>query len=380
MKIVADGSITYAEEAFAPIGDVRICQGREMGPHDVRDADILLVRSVTKVDAALLDGSRVRFAATATIGTDHIDEDYLRENGIGFSSAPGTSADAVLEYVFAALLTVCGRHGRNLAGSSIAVVGVGNVGSRVAACGEALGMKVFRNDPPLQRLTGSEIYRPLDEVIGCDIVTLHVPLTRVGEDPTFHLVDESVLKKMSPGALLVNTSRGGVVAGGALLRELEAGSISAALDVWEGEPDIDIDLLKRVELGTPHIAGYSFEAKVNATVAVYRAACEFFGIEPSWDPAGRMPPADVPEIEIDCFGKSEEDVIRQAVLSIYDIRRDDAALRKIQDLSETDRGFHFEKLRREYPRRREFFNTCVKLKNPISAAVKKLEALGFATS
>lgn len=380
MKIAADGNISYVEEAFGALGDVRVLRGREISPDDVRDADILLVRSVTQVGESLLEGSRVRFVATATIGTDHIDQTYLRNKGIGFTSAPGTSANAVAEYIVAALLTVCERQGRDLGQSSMAVVGVGNVGSKVAVYAEALGMKVFLNDPPLERQTGDKVYRPLDEVIGCDFVTMHVPLTREGQDPTFHLMDEAVLKKMSPGSVLLNTARGAVVDGGALSKELKAKRLSAVLDVWEGEPNIDVELLGEVALGTPHIAGYSFDGKVNATVVIYQAACKFLGVDPSWDPAAETASVEVPELDIDCAGKTEWDVLRGTVLSAYDIGTDDAALRKIRDLPEKDRGFHFEKLRREYPLRREFFTARMTLRNQTREIEKKLEALGFKTS
>jgi len=377
MKIVADEGIPHAKEAFESLGEVRILRGRETGPDDVKDADIIFVRSVTKVDKQLLDGSKVRLVATATIGIDHIDETYLRKRNIRMVSAPGSNANAVAEYVVAVLMDVYGRAGKSLEGSSIAVFGVGNVGSRVAAYAGALGMKVFLNDPPLARHPGDNIYMPLDEVIGCDVVTLHVPLTREGEDATFHLVDETVLRKMSPGALLINASRGAVVDGNVLLKALEAGRLKAVLDVWEGEPNIDIKLMRRTELATPHIAGYSLDAKVNGTTAVYREVCAFLGIEPSWDPARKMPTAEVPDIGIECYDRSEEDIIREAVSSIYDIQRDNSALRKIQDLPAGERGSYFEKLRREYRQRREFFNTTVNLRHPKGRASEKISALGF---
>ncbi len=377
MKIVADENIPYAGEAFKSLGEVRTLRGIKIGPDDVRNADILLVRSVTKVDEQLLDGSSVRFVATATIGTDHIDEIYLRKRNIGMASAPGSNANAVAEYVVTVLMDVYGRAGKSLEGSSIAVVGVGNVGGRVANYAGALGMKVFRSDPPLARETGDETYRPLDEVIGCDVVTLHVPLTREGEDATFHLANETVLRKMSHGALLINSSRGAVVDGKVLLVALEAGRLGAVLDVWEEEPDIDIELMSRTELATPHIAGYSLDAKVNGTAAVYREVCAFLGVEPSWDPAGKMPPAEVPDIGIECSGRSEEDIIREAVSSVYDIHRDDSALRKIQDVPAGERGSYFEKLRREYRHRREFFNTTVNLRHSKGRAAEKIAALGF---
>lgn len=377
MKIIADENIPYAEDAFAHSGEVRTLPGREMTAESVREADILLVRSVTPVGEPLLEDSAVKFVATATIGTDHIDEDYLRRAGIGFASAPGTNANSVAEYVVAALFVTMDRLGRTLSGTSIAVVGVGNVGSRVARYAEALGMQVMLNDPPLARQTGNSSYRPLEAVIGCDIVTLHVPLTTDGEDPTYHMAGHDFLAALTDEAVLINTSRGAVADTAAVRNELDAGRIHAIFDVWENEPEIDIELMKMAEIATPHIAGYSFDGKVNATAVIYRAACDFFGIEPAWDPAIGMPPPEMSELEVDCAGRGREEVIRDAVLSIYDIRRDDDDLRTVADMPAQRRGPHFDRLRRDYPRRREFFNTELRLTGDSRDAARVLSELGF---
>ncbi|NQT84941.1 4-phosphoerythronate dehydrogenase, partial [bacterium] len=211
MKIVADENIPYVKEAFGSLGDVIPLPGRKIAPASVVDAEILLVRSITEVNASLLEGSRVRFVGTATIGTDHVDEEYLHSRGIAFASAPGSNANSVAEYVVAALLTTARRKNFPLKGKTIGVIGVGNCGSRVAKKAEALGMRVLLNDPPLWRQTGNKRFRPLEELFSADILTLHVPLTYEGIDATYHLVDEAFLSKLRPECILMNTSRGPVV-------------------------------------------------------------------------------------------------------------------------------------------------------------------------
>jgi len=383
--VVADENMPYACEAFARFGEVQLCAGRAMTPEIVREADLLFVRSVTQVNPALLAGSRARFVGTATIGFDHVDVNYLKEVGIGFASAPGTNADSVAEYVIAALLVLSQRQGRRLAGRSLGIVGVGNVGSRVATKAQALGMKVLLNDPPLQRKTGEAKYLPLEALFDCDFITLHVPLERGGSDPTFHLADERFLANMRDDAVLLNTSRGAVADNAQLLSALDSGQIAdAVLDVWEGEPAISTRLIERVALGTPHIAGYSFDGKVKGTLAVYAAACECLGLQPDWNPAEYLPPPEFPEITVRIGDRDPEDIFREGVLTIYPIDRDDAALRAEIQLDPDTRGAHFQRLRKEYPIRREFPNTTIKLTDgtPARKAVvaEALRGIGFKVS
>lgn len=362
MIIVADENIPYVREAFGAIGEVRTIAGRVINRDAVRDADLLLVRSITRVDSALLDGSKVRFVATATIGEDHIDRAFLDERSIGFASAPGSNADSVAEYVVAALLRVSLHTGRPLRGATLGIVGVGNVGGRVRRAAEALGMTCILNDPPLQRKTGSQAYRPLEDALACDYVTLHVPLNRQGRDATYHLLDRARLDALRPGATLINTSRGPVIDNVALEAALASDRLGpCVLDVWEGEPRLRPGLLERVLIGTPHIAGYSFDGKVNGTRQIHEAACTFLGRPAAWDPKPLLPK---PEVEaIDLAGIAETDRI-EAILSavvepIYDIRADDAALRKVLQTPEAEQGPYFDRLRKEYPRRREFTNTRI---------------------
>lgn len=368
----------FAKAAFSTIGEVTLLPGRAITREAVADARILAVRSVTKVNADLLDGTGVAFVGTATIGVDHIDEAYLERRGIGFASAPGSNANSVAEYIAAALLTLAERRGETLEVKTIGIVGCGNVGSRVAAKAEALGMEVLRNDPPLRRETGSDLYRPLEELFEADFITLHTPLTKEGRDATHHLAGEAFLPRMRPNATLLNTSRGAVADNRALARALAENRIrDAVLDVWEGEPDIDFGLLDRAALGTPHIAGYSYDGKLNGTQMIYLAACRHFGIEPAFDMGDAAPAPAVPEIALSAEGKSDEDALREAVRALYRIEDDDARLRAAASLPPEQRPARFDELRKTYPVRREFPNTRVACKGASERLLAKLRGLGF---
>ena len=243
MKIVADANIPYVAECFSSVGEVKVVGGRQITPDVVADADVLLVRSITPVGAELLPGSKVRLVATATIGFDHIDVDFLRRNNIGFASAPGSNANSAAEYVIAGLLEIAQRYDLDLADRSIGIIGVGNVGGKVARKCEALGMKVYLNDPPLQRQTGERKYLPLKELYDCDFITFHTPLTFEGVDKTYHLADEKFFKSLKERCVFVNASRGGVVDSDALKAAIRAGRLRAVvLDVWANEPTIDTGL------------------------------------------------------------------------------------------------------------------------------------------
>jgi len=378
LKIVADENIPYVREAFAGLGEVVTVHGRSMTAETVRDAELLLVRSVTSVNRGLLDGSSVRFVATATIGEDHLDKPYLRDRGIVYASAPGSNANSVAEYITSALLRLANHFEFDLAGRTLGIVGVGNVGSRVAAKAEALGMRCVLNDPPLKDATGDDKYRPLEEVYGCDFVTFHVPLTKDGPYPTHHMANDAFLHFLNRGAIVLNSARGAVVDNKALGKALDDGHVRAAvLDVWEGEPDIDTALLERVFLGSPHIAGYSFDGKVNGTRQIYEAPCGFLGAEPDWDPAPLLPQPEEPVVTVDGNLPSVQEAVSRAVFAVYDIRTDDAALRELFRLSPDERPAHFDRLRKEYPRRREFFNFTARIWPPNHEAYTRLSGLGF---
>ncbi|MEA3367885.1 MAG: 4-phosphoerythronate dehydrogenase, partial [Planctomycetota bacterium] len=253
MKIVADANIPLLIEAFGPVAEVDARPADAITPETVADADALLVRSVTRVDADLLDASRVRFVATATIGVDHVDTAYLAHRNIGFASAQGSNARSVAEYVLSALCVLRERTGRGLLDLTVGIVGVGNVGGRLAGMLEALGVEVLRNDPPLARQTGDPRYVPLDALADAHVVTFHVPLTRTGRDATYHMAGAGLIERLKAGVWLLNTSRGAVADTEALAAAVDAGRLGALVcDVWENEPDIDARLLERADLGTPH--------------------------------------------------------------------------------------------------------------------------------
>ena len=360
MKIVADMNIPSVEKCFAHLGEVSTFAGREITPEIVKDADVLLVRSITKVNESLLAGSSVKFVATATIGVDHIDQEFLANQGIGFSSAPGSNATSVAEYVVAALLELAQSHEMKLAGKSIGIVGYGNVGSRVAKRASALGMKVVINDPPLQRKTQDEKFRSLDEILDCDFITLHTPLTKSGEDVTFHLADRHFFDKLKDGVFLLNTSRGGVVETSAIKESLDSGKLGAAcLDVWEGEPVVDMELLSMVDIATPHIAGYSFDGKIKGLMMIYQACCEHFDIEAQREISEVLPEPIVPSIDCAEYEGSDQEILAQIVSTVYSILSDDSNMLKLPIIASEKRGEFFDKLRKNYPVRREFSNTTI---------------------
>lgn len=379
----------YACEAFSTLGEVVVMDGRAITANDVAGADILAIRSTTNVDRNLLDGSSVKFVGTATIGTDHLDIDYLDKAGIKWCYAPGCNANSVSEYVTAALLCLANRYFLTLEGKIIGVIGVGNVGSFVVKKARTLGMDVLQNDPPRERQEKSSVishqssgFSPslfvcLDRVLEeADIVTLHVPLTMEGPDATFHMANEAFFTKMKPGCIFLNTARGAVVETDALLMALGKRIVSHAIvDTWEGEPAYRKDLLERIDIGTPHIAGHSFEGKVMGTVMVYRETCRFLGVEPAWTPDELLPPPLVPELKIDAGRRRDEEVLWDIVRKVYDIEADDHHLR--QEQKDMDHAAYFDHLRRNYPVRREFRFTRVILKNATASLEKKVSGLGF---
>jgi erythronate-4-phosphate dehydrogenase len=371
MLIVADRNIPQVQEAFAGLGEVRLHEGRSLQSPDLKDADILLVRSVTPVNAALLAGSRVRFVGSATIGTDHVDLEHLRANGINFAYAPGSNALAVAEYVLAALLAVQETPPKGPVG----IVGCGNTGRALARLLHALGIEYLVNDPPLQQsgtAKGVE-FVSLAEVRRAPVISLHVPLTRGGQHPSFHLVDEKFLNDLAPDALLINTSRGAVVDNAALEAYLGRGGLRAVLDVWEGEPAINAGLLEKVTLGTAHIAGYSLEGRLEGTQRMYQAVCEFLAIKPVWHYT-----AQAPAQAYLSTGKTGFAAVCDCVLQAYDIRRDDAQLRALLPLPAAERAAGFDRLRRDYPPRREFAAYRCRLTPADRVLQQKLSGLGFA--
>lgn len=379
MLIVADENIPLLDSFFGDIGEIRRVSGRTMSSADVRDADILLVRSVTRVDRELLEGSRVRFVGTTTIGTDHVDLDWLEQAGIRFSAAPGCNANSVAEYVLSVLSLHAERRGlSDWSQLSVGVVGVGNVGGELAHKLERLGFDVRLCDPPRADLEeGDSEFVALEAAMKCDVVSLHTPLTREGDHPTMHMIGRAELEALGANQLLINAGRGEVIDSSALLARLEKGNApTVALDVWEQEPRIHPELVDRVWLATPHIAGYSLEGKVQGTEMIYQALSHFLGL-PVRKKAGQFLPE--PALSKISFTSSadEEDAIRIALRACYDPRRDDAKLRNAMTGSPEERGAAFDRLRRDYPVRRECSSLKIQLKGTSKSLQDSFRAVGF---
>ena len=371
MKIVIDDKIPYIRGAFEPFAEVVYLPGSKTSPDIVKDADALITRTRTRCNRELLEGSTVKFIATATIGYDHIDTDYCKQAGIKWTNAPGCNAESVNQYIASALFSWSMRKRIELKGKTIGIVGVGEVGSRVAKLSETIGMNVLLNDPPRERKEGSEGFVSLEKIQKkADIISFHVPLNLSGQDKTFHIVNENFLQNLEKKPLVVNSCRGEVSDSQAVYDAIEAKDIAGFIaDCWENEPDIDLELLNLTDYGTPHIAGYSKDGKANGTRMSVQAISRFFnlGID-HWEPTGVEPPAN-PVIEIDGNQRREYSVLAEAIISTYDIESDDEALREAPHL--------FEKLRGDYPVRREFDSFTVNAKNIEKETIKKLKNMGF---
>lgn len=356
MNLIIDANIAFAEEAFSHLGITRLVDGRSLTNKDVKDADILIVRSVTNVTDGLLKNSKVKFVGTATIGTDHIDLNYLSKQNIQFTDAKGCNAVSVAEYVFTALLKIASDKNISLKGKTIGVVGVGNIGSRVSRLAESLGMKVLQNDPPLKRINRDEKFLSLEETLQADIITLNVPMSFDDIDKTFHLLNEDNLKRINNGTILINTSRGAVIDNAALLKESIIREFELVLDVWEDEPTINTKLLAKTKIATPHIGGYSFEGKVKGTKMIYNSLCKFLNIKPIWQPI--LPEIENKEMRLS-EGKSDEEKLYRLFSSIYNIEGDDEVMRKILTYEPNEQAGYFDLMRKKYPLRREFSNYTI---------------------
>lgn len=382
MKIICATSIPFAKEVFGPLGELQILDPRQITSSVVKNADILIARSTLKINAALLEGSKVKFVGTCTIGRDHLDAGYLEKSGITWTAAPGCNANSVAEYVTSALLCLAKRHGFQLQNKIIGIIGVGNVGSLVLKKAKALGMRALLNDPPLYEQTGDPAYRPLDELLaGADILTLHVPLTKSGKYPAFHLAGRDFFGRVKPGCIFINSARGAVLDSEAFLDAHRKGIVSrSVIDCWEGEPAFRLDMMEAADIATPHIAGYSYEGRAMGTVCVYRKLCKFLGIEPKLSLDALLPPPPVPLINFDASGMSDEDALANIVGRIYDITADDCRFRETASANSDIRGGKFELLRKNYPMRREFRYTRVVLCNSDESLAEYLRKLDFQVS
>jgi erythronate-4-phosphate dehydrogenase len=373
MKIVADDKIPFLKGALEPYAEVVYIPGKQINRKMLKDADALLIRTRTKCNESLLKGTAVRFIGTATIGFDHIDTDYCSKKNIRWTNAPGCNSSSVQQYIAAALLKISSEFHFNLKDKTLGIIGVGNVGSKVEMFARRMGMNVLLNDPPRARSEGIKNFHNLNRVLSSsDIVTVHVPLSMAGENTTYHLFNEEIFGRFKQGAWYFNSSRGEVTDTNALKKMLYAGKLDrAVIDVWENEPDIDLELMQQAYIATPHIAGYSTDGKANGTAMVVNSLCRYFNLPlENWYPLDIPLPVS-PYISIDCKNKHEEEIVREAVIHTYNIDEDSMRLR----LSPPD----FEKLRGDYPIRREFPAYSVRLKNGSEKIQKTLSGLGFRT-
>lgn len=342
LKIVADKAIPFLEGVFDPYADMTYLPGDKIGPEDVRDADVLMVRTRTKCNDDLLEGSKVKFIATATIGTDHIDFPYCDSKGIVVRNAPGCNAGGVMEYVFSALYGLASRKSISLQGDTIGIIGVGHVGSMIERMGRALGFRILKCDPPRAEAEGSFGFCDLEYLLqNSQIVTLHVPL----DETTRGMANSEFFSLMQPGAFFINAARGEVVCDDALKAAIpKLGPV--IIDTWNHEPDIDLDLMDKVAIATPHIAGYSYQGKQNGTAAAVRAVAHYFGITELYE---FFPKTDLPEneaVKLDLKGLNQGEIA--SVLQYnYPIFTDDFMLRLNPE--------NFDKLRSEYNYRREVY-------------------------
>lgn len=346
LKIVADHKIPFLQGALEPFAKVEYLPGASISRHHLLGADAIVVRTRTQCNAGLLEGTKVRFIASATIGHDHIDKDYCIQKNISCVNAPGCNADSVVQYMASALAMILRQTGKSFKEITIGIVGAGNVGHRFAKLCSTLGISTLINDPPREIREGSSGFTSLENVLkNADIISFHVPLTRLGPFKTLHMANADFLSKIRQGAWLINTSRGEVVQTDALKNALQNGVLTGAiLDVWEDEPSIDLQLLQMVYIATPHIAGYSADGKANGTTMSVQAISRFFnlGID-QWRPD--FIPASPGGIITPGPYNSLEELFCDISLKAYDIHNDHCRLMAHAHL--------FEKLREDYPIRRE---------------------------
>lgn len=392
MQIVADENIPLLEQFFSEFGEIRKVPGRSMTASDVNDADILLVRSVTEVNAGLIANSPVKFIGTCTIGTDHIDLAYIdalnqarhehAKQKIAFASAPGCNAEAVVDYILSAVSVLIDQRDQTFQNISVGIVGVGNVGLRLRRRLEAMGVTVLAVDP-FKNADDVGVLSTLDEVLTADIVSLHIPLTfaeNAGEHATYHLMNEQRLQKMKPDACLINSCRGSVLDNAALKKHMADNTeFEGIIDVWEGEPNLDLQLMNRCMLATPHIAGYSLDGKMRGTEQVYQACCQTFGLPIRNKLAQLLPEPSIKKIK---FGDSVpvHQALRTAIRAAYEVRVDDGIMRSTLLRTEGDpeeMKAKFDFLRKNYPLRRDIPTMRIEVPSKRQDLQAALEAAGF---
>ena len=373
IKIIADDKIPFLKGVFEPFANVEYYPGNEITREKILDADALIIRTRTKCNADLLEGTNIKFIATATIGIDHIDTEYCNRNNIKWVNAPGCNSSSVMQYVTSALLTIAEKEKFNLKDKTIGIIGVGNVGSKVQSMAEIIGMNVLLNDPPRARKEGDDKFVDLETIINeSDIITFHVPLIKEGEDKTYHLGSEDFFRKLKKKPVIINSSRGSVIETSAIKNAIKNDDVkNVIIDVWENEPNIDLELLHLVDFGTPHIAGYSADGKANGTAVSVNELNKFFqmNLHPNWYPENVPMPIEGNEINIDCNNLSEQKVLFGAVTKTYNITYDNKILRMSPETFEIQRG--------NYRIRREFDSFNLKLSSCSASIENKLLQLGF---
>ncbi|MGE8485805.1 MAG: 4-phosphoerythronate dehydrogenase PdxB [Pseudomonas sp.] len=376
MLIVADENIPLLDAFFEGFGEIRRVPGRSIDRATVEQADVLLVRSVTNVNRALLEGSNVRFVGTCTIGTDHLDLDYFQQAGITWSSAPGCNARGVVDYVLGSLLTLAEIEGADLTQRTYGVVGAGEVGGRLVKVLQGLGWNVLVCDPPRQAAEGGD-YLSLEQIVEqCDVISLHTPLDKQGPQATWHLFDKNRLNQLKPGTWLINASRGPVIDNAALRQVLlQREDLQAVLDVWEAEPEVDVALAELCVIATPHIAGYSLDGKQRGTAQIYQAFCKFLG-QPEQVSLNDLLPA--PWLSAVTLNAGTDPAWALAMLcrGVYDPRRDDADFRRSLVANVSEQRAAFDALRKHYPLRREIDGLKVRIDGDSPALQRIVAALG----
>jgi erythronate-4-phosphate dehydrogenase len=371
LRVVADDKIPFLKGVLENVARVSYIPGSKISRNDILSADALIIRTRTKCNEQLLEGTGVKYIATATIGYDHIDTEYCMANNIAWSNAPGCNSGSVMQYIASALGHITSSTGKRFADLSLGIVGAGNVGSKVENLARLLGMRVIVNDPPRQRDEGNGAFSDLATLLaGSDIVSMHVPLNMQGPDRTFHLAGEWFFGTVKKGAWFINTSRGEVMQTGALLDSLRKKHLHGAiLDVWENEPDIDSELLTLADLATPHIAGYSLDGKANGTARSVRAISRHFSLGmDDWYPENLMSPVN-DLINIQPGNDDPDRLARSLFFHSYEIEADSNRLKSTPA--------DFELLRDNYPPRREFHAYKLNFEDPGNPCIDMMRNLGF---
>lgn len=384
MKILIDENMPYAAELFGQLGEVITKPGRTLSADDLIDIDALMIRSVTKVNHNLISkANKLQFVGTATAGQDHVDLALLAERGITFTSAPGCNKVGVAEYVLSALMVIGQQQGFSIFEKTIGIIGAGNVGSYLAQCLDALGIRYLLNDPIKEQEGDARQFHSLEAIQAqCDVITVHTPITKGGEYPTHHLINEAFVDALQPDAIFINAARGPVTDNQALKKALQLSQsglgkkLTAVLDVFEFEPQVDLELLPLLAFATPHIAGYGLEGKARGTTMVFNRYCAFLDIDQAVEASSLLPIAPVPNVSLS--RKWDDATLFSLIQLIYDIRQDDALFRRNMletKGNEVQMATAFDQIRKNYWDRREY--SAITVAGKVDFGVESLAKLGF---